>query len=70
MTLFSRRHFISISTLLFAAALYAADSLPKFPTVDQALGKAAKEAPLAWQFTGNTPEELRSWHKKIPHQAR
>ncbi len=65
MTLFSLRHFFFISTLLFTAALYAADSLPKVPTVDQAIGKAAKKAPLAWQFTGNTPEDLGSWQKKF-----
>jgi len=65
MTLFLRRDYIFISTLLFATALYAADPLPKVPTVDQAISQAARDAPLRWQFAGNTPEELVSWQKKF-----
>ena len=68
MILFLRRDFIFISTLLFATALYAADPLPKIPTVDQAIRLAAKDAPLRWQFAGNTPEDLVSWQKKFRSQ--
>ena len=65
MNLFSRRDFIFISTFLFATALYAADPLPKVPTVDQAISEAIKEAPLRWKFAGNTPEDLASWQRQF-----
>ena len=53
------------TALLYATALYAADPLPKVPTVDQAISRAAKAAPLRWQFTGNTPKDLASWQKQF-----
>ncbi len=54
-----------IFCLLFIASELRAEELPKIPTVDQAIGKAAKKAPLALQFTGDTSEEFHSWQKKF-----
>ena len=59
MALIWRIKFFIFCFLLIASGLRA-EELPKIPTVDQAIGKATKKAPLAWQFTGDTPEELHS----------
>ena len=67
MSLFPRRPaLVAAPLVLCALALHAKDKpLPKLPTLDNALRESAARAPLRWQFTGKTPEDLAAWQKKF-----
>jgi len=67
MSLFLRRPVLAaVSFVLCSLTLYATDKpLPKLPTLDNVLRESAERAPLQWQFTGKTAEDLTTWQKKF-----
>ncbi|SVD19915.1 uncharacterized protein METZ01_LOCUS372769, partial [marine metagenome] len=55
-----------VSFVLYSLTLYATDKpLPKLPTLDNVLRESAERAPLQWQFTGKTAEDLTTWQEKF-----